>query len=58
MTSWRLDETAHAGAEHLRGEYSTFRWLFEPMLAHAGFEIVQVDYWRAAYGRYLCRRPG
>src|SRR5262249_21731424 len=26
-------------AEHIRTEHSTFRWLFEPMLTAAGFEI-------------------
>jgi SAM-dependent methyltransferase len=51
----RIGWTAEELAEHVRGEHSTFRWLFEPMLLHAGFEIVQADYWRAAYGRYLCR---
>jgi hypothetical protein len=30
-------------AEHIRTEYSTFRWLLEPMLAAAGFEIVTTD---------------
>ncbi len=43
-------------AEHVRTEYSTFRWLFEPMLEHAGFEILEVEYRRNAYGDYTCRR--
>ena len=31
-------------AEHIRTEFSTYRWLFEPMLTMAGFEIVTVNY--------------
>ena len=27
--------------EHIRTEYSTFRWLFEPLLSAAGFEITK-----------------
>jgi ubiquinone/menaquinone biosynthesis C-methylase UbiE len=41
-------------AEHLRTEYSTFRWLLEPMLAAAGFDIVQVDFQGSVYGAYTC----
>jgi SAM-dependent methyltransferase len=41
-------------AEHLRSEYSTFRWLLEPMLAAAGFEIVEATFDRGLYGRYTC----
>ena len=36
--------TAKELAEHIRTEYSTFRWLFEPMLAAAGFEIVTAEF--------------
>jgi SAM-dependent methyltransferase len=41
-------------AEHIRSEYSTFRWLLEPMLSAAGFEIVDVEFDRSTYGRYTC----
>jgi SAM-dependent methyltransferase len=41
-------------AEHLRTEYSTFRWLFEPMLTATGFEIVEVDFRGFVYGAYTC----
>jgi hypothetical protein len=41
-------------AEHIRTEFSTYRWLFEPMLAMAGFEIVSVNYARKLYGAYTC----
>ncbi|WP_218951937.1 methyltransferase domain-containing protein [Amycolatopsis anabasis] len=41
-------------AEHLRTEFSTFRWLLEPMLAAAGFEIVQAEFTRSVYGAYTC----
>lgn len=43
-------------AEHIRTEYSTFRWLFEPMLAAAGFEIAAVEFNRSVYGAYTCIR--
>jgi SAM-dependent methyltransferase len=43
-------------AEHIRTEFSTFRWLLEPMLAATGFEIVTADYARRLYGAYTCIR--
>jgi len=46
--------TAEDYAEHIRTEYSTYRWLFEPMLTAAGFEIVDVSYERRLYGAYTC----
>jgi ubiquinone/menaquinone biosynthesis C-methylase UbiE len=40
---------------HLRTEYSTFSWLLEPILIHAGFEIQQVDYGESGiYAAYVC----
>jgi SAM-dependent methyltransferase len=48
---WTPDELA----EHVRIEFSTYRWLFEPMLERLGFEILDVDYVRRAYGAYTCR---
>jgi SAM-dependent methyltransferase len=50
--------TAADYAEHIRTEYSTYRWLFEPMLAAAGFEIAEVNYERRLYGSYTCRKAG
>lgn len=47
--------TAAQLAEHVRGEHSTFTWLLEPMLEHAGFEIV--DRWLSptrTYAAYTC----
>jgi hypothetical protein len=41
-------------AEHIRTEYSTFRWLLEPMLTAAGFDIVAADFNRPVYGAYTC----
>ena len=42
---------------HLRDEYSTFTWLFEPMLAQAGFEIQEARYSTSQiYTEYTCRR--
>jgi ubiquinone/menaquinone biosynthesis C-methylase UbiE len=43
--------------EHLRSEYSTFRWLLEPMLAAAGFQIVQAGFRCHVYGAYTCIKP-
>ena len=43
-------------AEHIRREYSTFRWLLEPMLTATGFEILTADFRRSVYGAYTCRR--
>lgn len=53
-----LGWTAEELAEHVRKEYSTFRWLFEPMLQRTGFEIMDRNYHRHVYGTYTCRtRP-
>jgi SAM-dependent methyltransferase len=41
-------------AEHIRTEFSTFRWLLEPMLAAAGFEILTANFERRLYGAYTC----
>jgi ubiquinone/menaquinone biosynthesis C-methylase UbiE len=46
--------TAGDYAEHIRTEFSTFRWLLEPMLAAAGFEIVTADFDGRLYGAYTC----
>jgi ubiquinone/menaquinone biosynthesis C-methylase UbiE len=43
-------------AEHIRTEHSTFRWLMEPMLAVAGFEIVTAEFSGSVYGAYTCRK--
>jgi len=45
-------------AEHIRTEFSTYRWLLEPMLAQAGFEIETVEYSRRLYGAYTCVKSG
>jgi len=39
---------------HIRAEHSTYRWLFEPILTAAGFDIVDVEYRRSVYGAYTC----
>jgi SAM-dependent methyltransferase len=43
-------------AEHIRTEHSTFRWLLEPMLAAAGFDIIEAEFDRKTDGRYTCRK--
>jgi ubiquinone/menaquinone biosynthesis C-methylase UbiE len=50
--------TAADYAEHIRTEHSTFRWLLEPMLAAAGFEITEVSYERRLYAAYTCVKAG
>jgi SAM-dependent methyltransferase len=50
--------TAADYAEHIRTEYSTFRWLLEPMLAATGFEVTDVSYERRLYGAYTCVKTG
>lgn len=42
--------------EHVRLEYSTYSWLFEPMLERVGFEILDKEYVRNAYGAYTLRK--
>jgi len=39
---------------HIRTEFSTFRWLLEPMLANTGFHIVTADFIGSVYGAYTC----
>ncbi len=44
-------------AEHVRDENSTFTWLLEPMIARAGFEIIDATYSASRMlAQYLCRR--
>jgi ubiquinone/menaquinone biosynthesis C-methylase UbiE len=51
-----LGYTAGDYAEHIRTEYSTYRWLFEPMLELAGFRIVSAEFRGRVYGAYTCAR--
>ncbi|GGK94377.1 class I SAM-dependent methyltransferase [Sphaerisporangium melleum] len=46
--------TAEDYAVHIRTEFSTFRWLLEPMIAAAGLEIVRSAFHRSLYGTYTC----
>jgi SAM-dependent methyltransferase len=49
---WTREELEH----HVRTEHSTFSWLLEPMLEHAGFEILEKDFTSSRiYGSYVCR---
>lgn len=44
-------------AEHVRDEHSTFTWLLEPMIARAGFEILDATYSASRMlAQYLCRK--
>jgi FkbM family methyltransferase len=48
--------TAAELAEHVRIEFSTYRWLLEPMLDRAGFDVMASRFVRSVYGVYDCRR--
>ncbi|WP_016698785.1 class I SAM-dependent methyltransferase [Actinoalloteichus spitiensis] len=48
--------TAHDLAEHVRTEFSTFRWLLEPMLDRVGLEVVDSAFVGSVYAAYTCRR--
>jgi SAM-dependent methyltransferase len=48
--------TAEELAEHVRKEFSTLTWIFEPMLERCGFGILERSSRRSAYGTYLCRK--
>ncbi|UED86939.1 class I SAM-dependent methyltransferase [Streptomyces profundus] len=48
--------TADDYAEHIRTEHSTYRWLFEPMLDAAGFDIAEAHYEGRLFGTYTCVR--
>lgn len=40
---------------HVRTEFSTFSWLLEPMLAHAGFDITEAWHWNPpVFASYTC----
>lgn len=42
--------------QHVRDEHSTFAWLYEALLEHAGFEIVERAVRAGIYATYVCRR--
>ena len=42
--------------EHVRTEHSTYSWLVEPLLEHAGFEIVERSVRRGIYATYVCAK--
>jgi SAM-dependent methyltransferase len=42
--------------QHVRDEHSTFAWLHEVLLDHAGFEIVEREVRGGIYATYVCRR--
>lgn len=48
--------TADDLAAHVRTEFSTYRWLFEPMIERAGFTIAERQFRRAIYGSYTGRK--
>jgi len=48
--------TADELAAHVRGEFSTFSWLFEQMLDNVGLDVFDRSFVRSAYGAYTCTR--
>ena len=50
----RAGYTSQDYAEHIRTEFSTFRWLLEPMLTATGFEIADSEFRLSAFGAYTC----
>jgi SAM-dependent methyltransferase len=42
---------------HVQDEHSTFTWLLEALLEHAGFETLERDVRGGIYATYVCRRP-
>ena len=48
--------TAEEYATHVRTEFSTYRWLLEPMLDATGFEILSFGSSRRLYASWTCRR--
>jgi ubiquinone/menaquinone biosynthesis C-methylase UbiE len=50
--------TAEDLAAHVRGEYSTYRFCLDALLAHTGFTIREATFRRGAYARYICERAG
>lgn len=49
---WTRDELE----THVRDEHSTFSWLHEALLEHAGLEIVESDVRGGIYATFVCRR--
>ena len=43
---------------HIREEYSTYDWIMESMLKHAGFVIEMANYKHELMAAYLCTRKG
>jgi putative AdoMet-dependent methyltransferase len=41
---------------HVRDEFSTFGWLMESMISHAGFRIVSKSYYSKVQAEYLCEK--
>jgi ubiquinone/menaquinone biosynthesis C-methylase UbiE len=40
--------------EHVRTEHSTFSWLLEELLSHAGFRVLDAVHERGVYSTYVC----
>jgi trans-aconitate methyltransferase len=40
---------------HVRDEHSTFTWLLEPLLTHAGFTTLERDVRGGIYATFVCR---
>jgi ubiquinone/menaquinone biosynthesis C-methylase UbiE len=43
-------------ATHVRTEFSTFSWLLQPLITHAGLRILSAEVSGRIYARYVCRK--
>jgi SAM-dependent methyltransferase len=50
--------TAAELAEHVRTEFSTYRWVLEAMLERTGFRVVERQFRKSVYGAYTCEVVG
>jgi putative AdoMet-dependent methyltransferase len=41
---------------HVRNEYSTFGWILEGLVQHAGLQVVEAHYHSPTYAEYVCRK--
>jgi SAM-dependent methyltransferase len=56
VTDSSIGWTAEELAEHVRKEFSTYRWLLEAMLDRTGFDVAEQTFRRSVYGAYTCTR--
>ncbi|MBV8568603.1 MAG: class I SAM-dependent methyltransferase [Methylobacteriaceae bacterium] len=61
VENWAAWMTANTGymradvATHVREEHSTFSWIMEGLIERAGFRLLDAEYEREVYGRYVAQ---